>query len=165
MVAQYIQSIGEVALRVRDMERMVSFYVDTLGFKLRRRFANEVAAIQVAQGVYGQVQTLTLFATHLPGNFKKFSWHGLNAETSPLHHFALTVKVSDYEAIQQELERLGLPYDRADHRWTGWRGIYIQDPELNIIELVCYDESLDEGKTGTYDFDKLHGSSTGQAFE
>lgn len=52
----------------------------------------------------------------------------------------------------------------ANHRWNGWRGIYVRDPEGNIMEVVSYHEDYDEGRAGTYEFEKLHGGTSGEAF-
>jgi hypothetical protein len=101
----------------------------------------------------------------LPGNFKKYNWSGLENRKSALHHFALTVDIKNHEKLKTRLTESGVVFDVADHRWTGWRGIYIQDPEENIVELVSYDSSIDEGTSGAYDFKKLHGSSTGEEFK
>ena len=164
MIAKHIKAIGEISIRVSDMDAMIDFYVNTLGFELRRRFQNDVAAIKLAEGVLGQVQTLTLFGPHLPGNFNSFEWSGLNNNTSPLHHFALTIPADEYQEMLDDLAASSIPFDVANHRWTGWKGIYVQDPEGNIIEFVCYDEDFDEGKEGRYDFNKLHGASSGKKF-
>jgi len=164
MISTYVKSIGEIAIRVKNMDRMVDFYVELLGFELRRRFENDVAAIKLADGYHNQIHTLTLFNENLPGNFKKYNWPGLDNKFTNLHHFALTIVADDYDEFIHLLNEKNIPYDTATHRWTGWKGIYLQDPELNILEFVCYDERFDEGKTGAYDFNKLHGSTTGKEF-
>jgi hypothetical protein len=42
----------------------------------------------------------------------------------------------------EELERLGLQVETAEHAWVHWRSLYVTDPEGNQVELVCYDESV-----------------------
>lgn len=157
-------AIGEVALRVRDMDIMVEFYASTLGLTLRRRFENDVAAFMIAEGVHGQVQTLTLFGPRMPSNFTQGPWPSLDADATTLHHFALTIAPEDYDLAIEDLSADDIPFTTANHRWCGWRGIYLRDPESNVIELVSYHEDFDEGKTGEYDFTKLHGAKSGQAF-
>lgn len=164
MISDLVETIGEVALRVKNMDEMVSFYVEHLGFELRRRFENDVAAIKLAPGLAGQVQTLTLFGESLPGNFGGFRWAGLDQGVSTLHHFAMTIKAENYDILHDRLLQAGIAFETANHRWTGWKGTYVKDPEGNIVEFVCYDEEFDEGKSGQYDFQKLHGSSTGKPF-
>lgn len=164
MIANLVEAIGEVAIRVKDMDRMVEFYVDQLGFELRRRFSNDVAAIKLAPEVAGQIQTLTLFGESLPGNFSNYRWKGLEHSVSALHHFAVTIASANYDILHSQLRQKNIPFDVANHRWTGWKGTYVSDPEGNILEFVCYDEAFDEGKTGVYDFNKLHGASHGKPF-
>ncbi len=164
MLKTFVKAIGEISIRVHDMDGMLEFYVNKLGFELRRRFEGDVAAIKLAEGVAGQVQTLTLFGAHLGGNFNEYKWQGLSNQQSPLHHFALTIACEEYEDFIKVLEQNDIAYNVANHRWTGWKGIYIQDPEENIIEFVCYDANFDESLTGQYDFNKLHGASSGKKF-
>lgn len=159
-----IHAIGEVAIRVTNMDAMIEFYQHVLGFRLLRRFGNDVAALRIAEGVYGQVQTLTLFGETLPPNHPDVSWAGLRQASTTLHHFALTVAPNDYDAILDYFKQLNVVVNTANHRWVGWRGIYVRDPENNIVELVSYHEEYDEGKTGDYDFGKLHGGSPGAPF-
>ena len=40
-------------------------------------------------------------------------------------------------------EQLGLQVSTAEHAWTQWRSLYVQDPEGNTVELVCYDASIE----------------------
>ena len=40
------------------------------------------------------------------------------------------------------LTALGLTVSTATHAWCRWRSIYVLDPEDNIVELVCYDETV-----------------------
>jgi catechol 2,3-dioxygenase-like lactoylglutathione lyase family enzyme len=160
-----LRAIGEVAIRVRDLEKVCSFYQDVLGLTLLRRFENAVAALKIADGVEGQVQTLTLFDRALPSNFTGHPLAGHDPSSTTLHHFAITIAASDYDATIEHFKERGIPFTTANHRWCGWRGIYLQDPEGNVIELVSYHEDLDEGKTGSYDFGKLHGGTSGTPLE
>ena len=160
-----VHAIGEVAIRVRDMEAMVDFYHGTIGLPILRRFGDDVTALKIADGVHGQIQTLTLFGPGLPPNHPTVKWTGLDPQHSTLHHFALTVAPEDYDRVLRDFAAAGVETNTANHRWNGWRGIYVRDPEGNIMELVSYHEDYDEGKKGTYDFAKLHGGTPGKAFE
>jgi catechol-2,3-dioxygenase len=159
-----LYAIGEVAIRVQDMDKMLDFYQNTLGLELMRRFENDVAALKIADGVRGQIQTLTLFGPKLPPNHPSVSWSGIEQSTTTLHHFALTMAPEDYERALSDFRNANLEVNTANHRWNGWRGIYLRDPEGNIVELVSYHEDYNEGKTRDYDFNKLHGGSTGKEF-
>lgn len=160
-----VHAIGEIAIRVGDMDAMIDFYRGTIGLPLLRRFANDVAALKIADGVHGQIQTLTLFGPGLPPNHPTVQWTGLDPQHSTLHHFALTIAPKDYDQALRDFAAAGIETNTANHRWNGWRSIYVRDPEGNIMELVSYHEDYDEGKDGTYDFGKLHGGTSGKAFE
>lgn len=160
----YVKSLGEVALRVHDMQKMLDFYRGYLGFELRRRFEDDVAAIKLAEGFEGQVHTLTLFGKNMPPNNGENTWLDPIYNHTTVHHFAVTINKDDYETVKEVLEKSSLDYSWANHRWTGWKGMYVKDPEGNILEFVCYDEAYDEGKTGEYDFNKLHGAKSGKKF-
>ena len=38
----------------------------------------------------------------------------------------------------------GLVVTTAEHGWVHWRSLYVDDPEGNAVELVCYDASVVE---------------------
>ena len=40
------------------------------------------------------------------------------------------------------MEKLGLIVETMEHEWTHWRSLYVADPEGNLVELVCYDVSV-----------------------
>ena len=63
-------------------------------------------------------------------------------EGTSLHHFALEIDKGDFPAELDRLRALGLDVTTVDHRWCRWRSMYVRDPEGNILELVCYDESI-----------------------
>lgn len=155
-----VLGIGEIVLRVDDMEAMLAFYTGVLGLPLLRRFEDEVAFMKVAQGVAGQVQTLTLFNRRKHSNFDERPWAGWAPGSSTLHHVALTVTVDDYEAMRVFVEQNGIAHNLAVHTWIGWRSIFLHDPEGNTVELVCYDARFH--RDDTYDYSKLYGDPLGE---
>jgi hypothetical protein len=50
---------------------------------------------------------------------------------------------ADHQAELDRLTGLGLHVTTATHAWCHWRSIYVADPEQNIVELVCYDPSVE----------------------
>ena len=61
---------------------------------------------------------------------------------SPLHHMAFTISLSDYPAEKERLQDLGLVVESVEHAGQHYRSLYITDPEGNVVELVCYDASV-----------------------
>ena len=131
-----IKALGEVALRVNDLERMQEFYENAIGLELLRRFP-KMAFFKIAEGYAGHTQILALFD-------RKGQAEGgeVSAARTTVDHIAFTIESSDYEAEKQRLEGLGLAVSTAEHKWVHWRSMYVFDPEGNEVELVCYDANV-----------------------
>jgi len=131
-----IKGLGEIALRVEDLDSMQAFYERVIGLPLLRRFPNS-AFFRIADGVAGHTQILALFdRTADPG------YRGLSAARTTVDHLAFAIALEDFAAERARLEGLGLPVDTAEHTWVHWRSLYVSDPEGNRVELVCYDPSV-----------------------
>ena len=63
-------------------------------------------------------------------------------DQSTLHHIALNIDLEDYESEMRRLEGLGLDVQASEPPWLRVRSLYFADPEGNLLELVCYDESV-----------------------
>ncbi len=125
-----IQGLGEVALRVNDLDAMQRFYSDAIGLELMRRFPGS-AFFRIAAGVAGHTQILALF--------DRGETNRSRTEHSPLDHLAFAIAAGNYEGEKARLEGMGLNVTTAFHEWVGWRSLYVRDPEDNTVELVCYD--------------------------
>ena len=68
--------------------------------------------------------------------------HRVRSRAPSLHHSALEIDKGDFPADLDRLRSLGLDVTPVNHRWCRWRSMYVRDPEGNILELVCYDESI-----------------------
>ena len=64
-------------------------------------------------------------------------------EATSLHHFALEIDRSDFDAELTRLRGLGVDVTTVEHRWCRWRSLYVHDPEGITLELVCYDEAIE----------------------
>jgi catechol-2,3-dioxygenase len=127
------RTFGELVIRVDDLERMKSFYRDIVGLEV---FHDEPPHVfmKVADAVDGHPQLLGLFDRPKaePG------------ERKIMDHFALLIDLDDYEAEERRLASLGVQTSRREIPYFGWRGLFFADPEGNVVELVCYDESVKE---------------------
>ena len=106
-----------------------------------RRFDN-IVFFEIAPGFEGHTQELVLFAESLPPDHKSRHFSGLNTHTTTLHHVAFTISLADFASEKERLEQLGLDVETQEHEWVHWRSLYVPDPEGNLVELVCYDESV-----------------------
>jgi len=55
-----IKGLGEVALRVTDLDKMQNFYENVVGLKLMQRF-DDSAFFSIAEGYGGHTQILAMF--------------------------------------------------------------------------------------------------------
>lgn len=135
-------SIGEVVLRVADLQRSISFYRDTLGFQLIRVLHDTIAFMRVADGVEGHTQIIGLFSHAWPSNREGKAWDGCEPRLSTLHHFAIEITLNSYQSVVNYLVGKGLNPNLQTHPWIGWRSVYVSDPDDNTVEFVCYDEKV-----------------------
>ncbi len=126
-----VRALGEVALRVSDLDLMRRFYAGVLGLEVLGESAEGVL-FRVAPGYGGHTQVLALFDRRLP----------LNAAETTLDHLAFTIDPADFEAECRRLEAAGLALEQRTHAWVHWRSLYFRDPEGNEVELVCYDPAV-----------------------
>ena len=110
---------------------MQAFYADVVGLELMRRFEH-AAFFRIAEGCAGHTTVLALFDRNSP----------VERERSAVDHLAFTIALVDYEPQRRRLEALGLAVTTATHDWVHWRSIYIEDPEGNTVEFVCYDPNV-----------------------
>ena len=134
--------VGEVVLRVADIHRSISFYRDVLGFPLIHVLHNAIAFMRVADGVAGHTQIIGLFDQNWVSSHADHSWEGCAPKSSTLHHFAVEIKLAEYEAVLVYLTKQGLAPNTSTHAWIGWRSIYVSDPDGHTVEFVCYDGSI-----------------------
>jgi len=131
-----IRSLGEIALRVRDLDGMQVFYQQVVGLELMQRF-EKIAFFRIAEGFAGHTQILALFDRASQENYST-----PEARHTSVDHLAFTIALEDYDAEKSRLEALGLAVTTATHSWVHWRSLYFLDPEGNELELVCYDDSV-----------------------
>jgi len=131
MMATAVRAIGEVALRVNNLDASQAFYAGVFGLELLRRFADS-AFFRISDGYAGHTAILALFDRSVM----------VDRAHSTVDHIAFTIALADYEPEKQRLEGLGLTVRTATHEWVHWRSLYVTDPDGNTVELVCFDPSV-----------------------
>jgi catechol 2,3-dioxygenase len=134
--------IGEIVVRVADLQRSIAFYRDVLGFSLIRVLHEAIAFMRVADGVAGHTQIIGLFSQEWPSNRTGKTWDGCTPRLSTLHHFAIEISLEQYSDVLDHLMRTGLNPNTQIHSWIGWRSIYVSDPDDHVVEFVCYDPTV-----------------------
>ncbi len=135
-----IKALGEVSIRVMDLDKMHKFYAEVLGLEVLRREDN-FTFFKIAEGYAGHPQVLNLFTAS-----DRWLIESKSAQLSPagttLHHVAFNIALEDYDAEKMRLEGLGLKVHATVHEWLHVRSLYFADPEGNLLELVAYDASV-----------------------
>lgn len=135
-----VKGLGEVILRVNDMDLMKNFYQQTIGLELINESKN-FTFFKIADGYGGHHQTLALFAkSNLNAFQEKFG--DVEIMSSTLHHFALEIDKNDYEELLHYFKNDEIAYVTEVFEWVQWKSIFIKDPESNIVEFVCHDPKV-----------------------
>ena len=131
MSAQPIKLLGELALRVNDLGKMLAFYRDVVGLEVWREYPDCVF-FRIADGIEGHPQTLVLFDRNVE----------VDHERSTIDHFAFVIGLEDYDERRRQLERLGVEVSPKEFPHFHWRSLFVADPEGNTVEFVCYDPGV-----------------------
>lgn len=116
-----IKGLGEVSIRVNDLDGMQKFYEEVVGLEVLNRDESFVF-FKIAEGYAGHTQNLALFeATNL--SFLETKSPELSSEKTTLHHIALNIALEDYEPEKKRLEGLGVSVLATDHAWIHVRSL------------------------------------------
>jgi catechol-2,3-dioxygenase len=140
MIHNKIKGLGEIILRVNDMDLMKKFYSLTIGLELINESEN-YTFFKIADGYRGHHQVLALFAKSNLNAFNE-KFEDIKCVSSTLHHFALEIDKKDYENILHTFDENNVEYVTEVFEWIRWKSIFIKDPESNIVEFVCYDPEI-----------------------
>lgn len=135
-----IKGLGEVSIRVKNLDAMHQFYAEVVELEVLRRHESFVF-FKVAEGYGGHAQILALFDT-TNTDFLEPKSPVLNPEQTTLHHIALNIALEDFESEKRRLEGLGVKVQATVHEWLHVRSLYFPDPEGNLLEFVCTDLSV-----------------------
>ncbi len=127
-----IRGLTELVIWVRDMEKALHFYRDVLGLGVMSPpdFRGAVF-LQVGESA-GIPQQIVLVP--LPKDAP-----GAPAERTQraLHHVGLEVAAQEFERERERLESLGFEVRLGEHPFLPLRGMYLDDPDGNEVELIA----------------------------
>jgi catechol-2,3-dioxygenase len=127
----HIRQIDHLVLRVSDLERMMTFYLDVIGCTLEK--------VQAEIGLY-QVRAGSSLIDLVPVDSKLGRAGGAapGPQGRNLDHFCLRIDPFDADEIVRHLKKHGVEPGAVESRY-GAEGegpsIYVTDPEGNVVEL------------------------------
>lgn len=136
MTERAVRGLGEIALRVRDLETMTAFYRDVVGLERMRSFSQAVF-FRLAEGYGGHTQVLALFDRSATTDYR-----APRTARSSVDHIAFTIDAENFLSERARLSSLGIATETAYHDWVRWQSLYFPDPEGNLVELVCRSEKV-----------------------
>jgi catechol-2,3-dioxygenase len=135
-----VMHIAEVGLRVKDLDRMISFYQDIFGFEIVHQKSNmvffNVGELDSPLGHGGHPQYLVFFDRDVEPD----------KTISTLDHLAFEIPLENFESEKARLEKKGLL--ERERVWTGQgeflraRSLFFYDPEGNTLEVIAHDPSV-----------------------
>lgn len=115
--------VGQVNLKVQNVERALKFYQETIGFKILNQ--TEKSANLTADG------KTVLLSIEQPDNVVP-----MQGKTTGLYHFALLLPTrTDLAQIVRHFTDIGLRFGSSDHLVS--EALYLSDPDGNGIEIYC----------------------------
>lgn len=113
--------VGQVTLKVQDLQRSLKFYQEVIGFKVLEQSGNKVDLTADGKTV--------LVTIEQPDDVIP-----MQGRTTGLYHYALLLPTrSDLARIIQHFANLGLRIGSADHLVS--EALYLSDPDGNGIEI------------------------------
>ncbi|MDO8612801.1 MAG: VOC family protein [Dehalococcoidia bacterium] len=128
-----IQGLTEVVIWVHNMEESLHFYRDLLGLRVMSPpdFRGAVF-LQAGQSQVGVPQQIVLVP--LPQGAPAFP--GERAQR-PLHHIGIELAPEDFETESDRLQSLGFDVRFGEHPFLAVKGMYVDDPDGNEVELIA----------------------------
>jgi len=125
-----IRTIDHVVLRVRDLDRALVFYRDTLGLPIERKL--DLGLVQLRAG------RCLIDLVPVASQLGRLGGPAPNADGHNMDHFALELERFDAAAIFAHLDAHGVEHGEVSQRYgangTG-ASIYAIDPDGNTVEL------------------------------
>lgn len=128
-----VRGLGEIVLFVKDMERSLKFYRDALGLAVMAQ-PDARGAVFLQAGPPNPSCPQQIVLVPLPAGEP-----GAPPERAKraLHHIGLEIAAEDFESERLRLEGLGYEVRVGEHPFLPLRGMYIDDPDGNEVELIA----------------------------
>ncbi len=128
-----IRGLTEVVIWVHNLEKSLHFYRDVLGLRVMSPpdFRGAVF-LQAGQSQAGAPQQIVLVP--LPQGAPAFPGERTQR---PLHHIGIELAPEDFEAESDRRRSLGCEVRFGEHPFLALKGMYLDDPDGNEVELIA----------------------------
>lgn len=123
-----IEGLDHIAITVTDMERSRKWYQDVLG--MADQFPGQWGGVPTMMFAGGS--GLALFPARQDARKSE-----IGRGTIAVQHIAFRVTRANFEAAQERLRELGIPFEFQDHEIS--RSIYFDDPDGYQLEMTTYE--------------------------
>ena len=133
-----IKHIDHLVLRVKDIEKMMDFYIKALGCNLEKT-QEEIGLYQLRAG------SSLIDLVSVDGTLGRMGGAAPGKEARNLDHFCLSIENFNEEAIRAHLNAHGIDPGELKSRYGAdgqGPSFYISDPEGNVVELKGSPEAL-----------------------
>jgi len=137
--------IDHVVIWVKNVERSLEFYVNTLGFEAVRgdEFSAGKARFPSVRINENTIFDIMEYERLLP-LVQKFTGGGEGIGGGPINHVCLSMTNEEYNCIINRLESQGVKLTSGGENAFGAQGqavrsTYFNDPDGNVIEVRFYD--------------------------
>lgn len=128
-----IRGLTEVVLFVSDIDTSLRFYRDLLGLKVMSS-PDSRGAVFLQVGEQGPNAPQQIVLVPRPSGAPSFPTDRVRR---PLHHLGLEVAAEDFETERERLQGLGIEVRFGEHPFLPLRGMYLDDPDGNEVELIA----------------------------
>ncbi len=128
-----IRSLTEIVISVHNMEESLRFYRDLLGL-------NVMSPPDFRGAVFLQVGTSDtdippqIVLVPLPEGAPDFA---SERSQRTLHHIGFEIAHEDFDAESARLKAAGLDVRLGEHPFLAVKGMYLDDPDGNEVELIA----------------------------
>jgi catechol 2,3-dioxygenase len=132
-MATSVRGLAEVVIFVEDVGRSLVFYRDVLGL-------NVMAQPDARGAVFLQAGPASLECPQqivLVPRPRDAPAPGSQRTQRVLHHIGVEIAAEDFERERTRLEQLGFDVRLGKHPFLPLRGMYIDDPDGNEVELIA----------------------------
>lgn len=133
-----VQALDHIVLNVRDIDRSLRFYTETLGLQPERLDEFKAGKVGFPSVRVNDNTIIDLFPIKGPASSDASG----EKVAGNLNHFCMVIGTEDFAGIVEYLKEREIPIRTGPVSRWGARGratsVYFLDPDGNEVELRCY---------------------------